>query len=1025
MSSGPVAYVSGLASGINWRDTILQLRAVEHRGIDLISNRKADYEAKLAAWRELNTKLLAFKGASEAMRAKTSFDLLSVSCTSSSDTEAEAILTATAGASAVPGRYSIEVLQLAEAQKLSSRSFSSQNSALGTSYVGTVLINGRALDISSTDTLVNIRDKINTLNSGSQATGVVASIVSYSPSDFRLILTSETEGEAGIDLVEVGSSSALQALGLVSAATTVKHFTSDGAATDTFASSAAAVSTLLGLSDAPSGDVLIGGEAVTIDLSKGLAEIASDIDALDGVSARVASTTEDGATRYYIDISGTTSFTDDGNVLEVLGVLRRVFTTVNEVHLSDTANTKVGGGAVDAATTWDQVDTGGGTNNVSDGDTITIRGKKHDGTAVLAQYTISDKSTDAIQGLLSAIESSFGDVTAMVTAEGKIQVTDNTAGDSALSIQLIANNEGGGDLDLGGIAAVQQGYAMELQSGQNALLRVDGVYMARAANTITDAISGVTLDLKKAEPGTTVTLTLSRDLEGLVSKVEDFVAKYNDVMTMIQGHMSYDSEKKKPGGVLFGDGTLSSIKSDLMTPLVSRVWGVSQEFAILGMVGVNLDNQGRLSVAQSTLKGHLQSDFEEVKRLFLGTGVASVGTLDYLAHDIKTKAGTYAVNITQAPSQAAVTGITDLSGGLSADETLAVSHGADTAIIELTSGMSLEEVVAALNGELAASYSQVIVGDEVLYADPAMTETLRSSTTWGQIYDDSGTSAGLQDGDVILFSGTKRNGASVSGGYTISDINTDTIQGLLTAIQEAYGDTVVASIDPQGRITVSDRTDGTSSLSLAITAPEGRNLDFGVIDVSPDGEDGSRNGRYAIPVSASASSDGKYVILTHANYGSASSFTITQANDLILGSGKDGTYQGTDVAGTINGEAATGRGRTLTGDQGQPNVDGLAISYTGTSTGEVGSVTLTLGVAETLYRALFSITDSFEGYLAYKQDSLQATIDRLGTQIDEMEQRLDQRMRSLVAKFVAMEKALGVLQNQSSWLARQIETLGS
>lgn len=1025
MSNDPIAYVSGLASGINWRDTVLQLRAVEHKGIDLVSKRKANYEAKLGAWRELNTKLLAFKSASEAIKRENSFELLAVSLASSSDTAAEDILTATAGTSAVPGKYSIEVLQTAEAQKLSSKSFSSQNAALGVSYAGTVLINGRAADISSTDTLINIRDKINALNSGSQATGVVASIVCYSPRDYRLILTSQVEGEAGMDLAQVGSSSVLEALGLVSGSTTVKHFTSDGAASDTFASSTAAVSTLLGLSSAPSGDVIIGGQVVTIDLSKGLTEIAADIDALEGVSAHVASTTDDGVTTYYIDISGTTSFTDEDNVLEVLGFLKGVFTAVNEVHGSDTANTKVGGGVVEAATTWDQVDTGGGTNNVSDGDTITIRGTKHDGTTVLAQYTISDESTDTIQGLLSAIESAFGDVTATVTAEGKIQVTDNAAGDSALSIQLIANNEGGGDLDLGAIAAVQQGYAMELQSGRDALLRVDGVYLSRTSNTVTDALSGVTLDLKKAEPGTTVNLTLSRDLDGLVSKIKDFVAKYNDVMTMIQGHMTYDSEKKQPGGVLFGDGTLSSIKSDLMSPLVSQVWGVSQEFSILGMVGINLDNQGKLSVAESTLKGYLQSDFEEVKRLFVGTGVASVGTLDYLTHDIRTKAGTYTVNITQAPLQGTVTGITDLSGGLSADETLAISHGADTAVIELTSGMSLEEIVAALNSELTASYSQVIVGNEVLFADPAMTETIRSSTTWANVYDDSGTSAGLQDGDAIIFTGTKRNGASVSGSYTISDVNIDTIQGLLTAIQEAYGDTVVANIDLQGRITISDRTSGTSSLSLTITGPEGRNLDFGAIDVDPDGEDGSRNGRYAIPVIASASSDGKYLTLTQANYGSASSFTVTQANDLVLGSDKDGTYQGVDVAGTINGEAATGRGQTLTGDQGQPNVDGLAVSYTGTGTGEIGSVTLTLGVAETLYRALFSITDSFEGYLSYKQDSLQATIDRLETQIDEMEERLDQRMQSLVAKFVAMEKALGVLQNQSSWLASQIATLGS
>jgi flagellar hook-associated protein 2 len=125
--------------------------------------------------------------------------------------------------------------------------------------------------------------------------------------------------------------------------------------------------------------------------------------------------------------------------------------------------------------------------------------------------------------------------------------------------------------------------------------------------------------------------------------------------------------------------------------------------------------------------------------------------------------------------------------------------------------------------------------------------------------------------------------------------------------------------------------------------------------------------------------------------------------------------------GTINGEAATGSGQILTGDDDEANVDGLVIKYSGATTGDnVGSVTLTLGTAELFDRALFYITDSFEGYVAFKQDSLQNRIDDLEDDISAMEDRLDRKMELMINRFVIMERALAVMQSQSQWLAGQI-----
>ena len=619
--------VSGLASGLDWRSLIDQLRAVEHRPIDLLTNRKTEYSSKLKAWQDLNTRLLALKTSAEKLKDAGDFNLYSSFLNSSSTTKAEDILTASVGSATGSGSYALEVLQTARAQKVSGKSFTSQSAALGASYAGSFLINGHAVTIGETDTLADVRNKINNLNSGTTATKVTASIVSYSPTDYRLVLSSQEEGAAGMGIQQAGAANLLEAFGFVTATRALKNATSSGADSDSFSSSGTAIYSLLGMSAPTSGNVTINGQNVTIDLSKTLTQIAADIDALNGVAAQVASSTENGATVYRIAISGTTSaanYTDSGNVLQSLGILKATFGSINEVHLGDKANTRTtgaGGGNMTTASTWESINTGGDANNVTNGDTITITGTKHDGTAVSGTYTISDKTTQTVQGLLTQIDTLFGLTPgSAAVVDGKIQVTDSTSGDSLLSIGLVANNQAGAGLDLGTLTASTQGYAMELQSGQDAQLKVDGNYLTRTSNTITDVISGVTLNLKKAEIGTTVTLNLNRDLDGMVNLIKGFVDKYNSVMGFIQTHSSYDTEKKQPGGVLFGEGTLRSVKTDLINNIVNPVGGVSSQFSIMGMVGVNLDNEGALSVNETILKGYLETNFEDVKKLFVANG---------------------------------------------------------------------------------------------------------------------------------------------------------------------------------------------------------------------------------------------------------------------------------------------------------------------------------------------------------------------------------------------------------------------
>jgi flagellar hook-associated protein 2 len=126
------------------------------------------------------------------------------------------------------------------------------------------------------------------------------------------------------------------------------------------------------------------------------------------------------------------------------------------------------------------------------------------------------------------------------------------------------------------------------------------------------------------------------------------------------------------------------------------------------------------------------------------------------------------------------------------------------------------------------------------------------------------------------------------------------------------------------------------------------------------------------------------------------------------------------VAGTINGEAATGHGQVLTGNTGNANTEGLSVLYTGTATGDAGTVKLTIGTADLFDRTLFNITDPYSGYVSFKETSLQDSINNFQTEIDQMNAQLDQKKQQMTNEFVAMETALNTIQNQSNWLLGQL-----
>ena len=169
-----------------------------------------------------------------------------------------------------------------------------------------------------------------------------------------------------------------------------------------------------------------------------------------------------------------------------------------------------------------------------------------------------------------------------------------------------------------------------LQAAQDATLilgdpTANPVTIQRSTNTITDAVSGVTLDLKSLTPvGTTDTVTVGRDTASLKSDIKSLVSAYNDIVKFITSRNTYDAEKKQ-GGVFFAESSPKTILTRLRQGLTDDVTGLTGLTAVSG-VGFKTERDGTISITDSALDTALSTNYTGVKNLFIGqsssTGVA-------------------------------------------------------------------------------------------------------------------------------------------------------------------------------------------------------------------------------------------------------------------------------------------------------------------------------------------------------------------------------------------------------------------
>ena len=163
------------------------------------------------------------------------------------------------------------------------------------------------------------------------------------------------------------------------------------------------------------------------------------------------------------------------------------------------------------------------------------------------------------------------------------------------------------------------GTKVQYQAAQDAVFKLNGVQFTRSSNTVSDALTGVTLNLATTTAvATPITLTVSNDSVSARPKLDALVKAYNDLYALYKSQ-TVSSVDMATRGILNSDFGVSSMMrqliSGLMLPITDTLGDPFDPLSgqtDLSAMGLNLLENGTLAVddtllsaASSTLQSRL------------------------------------------------------------------------------------------------------------------------------------------------------------------------------------------------------------------------------------------------------------------------------------------------------------------------------------------------------------------------------------------------------------------------------------
>lgn len=195
-------------------------------------------------------------------------------------------------------------------------------------------------------------------------------------------------------------------------------------------------------------------------------------------------------------------------------------------------------------------------------------------------FTVDGETTEltldgytSLEGLKNLINDNVEGVSATLIYDGS-----ETGGYRLLLTGSEAGSAGAFSYDFSGLSGGIAPVMTNQQAAADASLTIDGIAVSASSNVVTEAISGLTLNLENADPATTIHVGVAVDSEGIYENVKAFVDAYNTVMAFVADTTGTD-------GDLQSNATARSVASrieSIFTAGLDEVGGITS-FSQIGV----------------------------------------------------------------------------------------------------------------------------------------------------------------------------------------------------------------------------------------------------------------------------------------------------------------------------------------------------------------------------------------------------------------------------------------------------------
>ncbi|MDC7708128.1 flagellar filament capping protein FliD [Vogesella indigofera] len=272
--------------------------------------------------------------------------------------------------------------------------------------------------------------------------------------------------------------------------------------------------------------------------------------------------------------------------------------------------------------------------------------------------------------------------------------------------------------------AVVGGTMTERQQAKDAVFYVDGLKITKQSNTVTDAIDGVTLTLKKEQEAgdAALKMNVSRDTAGIKKTMEDFVRSYNEFTKLLK-QMTAATPGTAPGEAgsaspLNGVSTIRGIETQIRAAFSGQS-NNGGTFQVASQLGISFSKDGTLSLDSSKLSKAIEASPDDVAKFF-ATGAQVDGKgISYVSSSAKTVAGSYDVSVDglangynladNTPTLLAVTGVPfeiKIDGMLVSTSIAADSYSASEMAKAIETAINSEPELTAVKGKVSVSVDE-------------------------------------------------------------------------------------------------------------------------------------------------------------------------------------------------------------------------------------------------------------------------------------------------------------------------------